>query len=151
MKLEFLCEYEAELRPEPTVVGKGPLGTRQVFDVTGGTCEGPRIRGRLLPSGGDWLLADERGVIRLDVRATIATDDGALVYFQYFGILRSLTPDQPPGVIRPTAYGDQYFMTTPRFETGDTRYAWLNELVCVAEGRLTEKGVAYRVCAVVND
>jgi len=42
-------------------------------------------------------------------------------------------------------------MTAPRFETGDERYAWLNDLVCVGEGRSTEDGVAYRVYAVVND
>ena len=42
-------------------------------------------------------------------------------------------------------------MTTPRFETGDDRYAWLNGLVCVAEGKRTEQAVAYRVYAVAND
>ncbi len=42
-------------------------------------------------------------------------------------------------------------MTAPRFETGDERYAWLNDLVCVGEGKRTETGVAYRVYAVVND
>ncbi len=42
-------------------------------------------------------------------------------------------------------------MTSPRFETGDDRYAWLNGLVCVAEGKRWEQGVAYRVYAVRND
>lgn len=151
MKLEFLCEYEADLRPTNDIIGRGPFGTRAVANVTGGTCDGPRVKGVLLPTGGDWLLRDERGVTRLDVRATIKTEDGALIYLQYFGIARPNDPAHPPAAVRPTAYGDSYFMTAPRFETGDERYAWLSELVCVAEGRLTEKGVAYRVYAVMND
>jgi hypothetical protein len=44
-----------------------------------------------------------------------------------------------------------YFMTTPVFETGDERYWWLNDLVCVAEGKLTADGASYRVYAVMND
>jgi hypothetical protein len=42
-------------------------------------------------------------------------------------------------------------MTSPRFETGDPRYTWLNDLVTVAEGKITPDGVAYRVYVVVND
>ena len=52
--------------------------------------------------------------------------------------------------IRETEYGEIYFMTAPRFETGDERYAWLNDLVCVGEGKRLTEGVAYRVYAVVN-
>ena len=42
-------------------------------------------------------------------------------------------------------------MVTPRFETGDERYAWLNELVCVGEGEPVPGGVAHRIYAVVNN
>ena len=42
-------------------------------------------------------------------------------------------------------------MTTPRFETGDERYTWLNGLVCVGEGKRAESGVAYRVYSIEND
>ncbi|MCZ6872212.1 MAG: DUF3237 family protein [bacterium] len=75
----------------------------------------------------------------------------ALIYVQYYGVNR---PDEgrpfpQPGEV--SEYGDAYFMTAPRFETGDERYAWLNGLVCVAEGKRTETGVAYRVYDVVND
>lgn len=153
MKLEFLMEYSAKLRPGGEPIGNGPLGTRHVAVVEGGEFEGPRLRGKLLASGGDWLLRDERGVTRLDVRATFATDDGAHIYVQYFGISQPplQSAEQKPGERRATEYGDRYFMTTPRFETGDERYAWINDLVCVGEGRSTEDGVAYRVYAVVND
>lgn len=152
MKLEFLLEYSAKLRRGGEPIGKGPLGTRHVAVVEGGEFEGPRLRGTLLASGGDWLLRDERGVTRLDVRITLVTDDGAYIYAQYYGVSRPPeSADQQPGERRPTEYGDRYFMTAPRFETGDERYAWINDLVCVGEGRSTEDGVAYRVYAVVND
>jgi hypothetical protein len=49
-----------------------------------------------------------------------------------------------------TDYGDTYFMTQPRFETGDPRYAWLNRVVAVAEGRVLPNAVEYRVYELVN-
>jgi hypothetical protein len=81
----------------------------------------------------------------------LETEDGALIYLQYYGVARP-NEDRPaaqPG--QTSEYGDAYFMTAPRFETGDERYAWLNSLVCVAESKRTETGVGYRVYAVVND
>jgi hypothetical protein len=67
--LELLGEYYATLKT-PVMVGNGPFGVRQIFDVTGGAFVGPRLRGRLLPSGADWLLIGSDGIGRLDVRAT---------------------------------------------------------------------------------
>ncbi len=151
MKLEFLMEYTADLQLPTRNTGAGPFGTRGLAVVTGGSFEGPRLKGTIWAGGGDWWLRGSDGVLRLDVRATFETDDSALIYVQYYGVNR---PDEgrpfpQPGEV--SEYGDAYFMTAPRFETGDERYAWLNGLVCVAEGKRTETGVAYRVYAVVND
>ena len=150
MKLVHRLTYRADLKP-PVEVGKGPFGTRSIFDVTGGSAEGPRLRGKLLPSGGDWLLLDEGGIGRLDVRGTFETDDGAHIYVQYFGVLEM--NEKVLGALgkgEATDYGDTYFMTQPRFETGDPRYAWLNRVVAVAEGRVLESAVEYRVYELVN-
>ncbi len=46
----------------------------------GGWVKGPRINGTLLAPAGDWSRALPSGASRLDVRATIKTDDGALIY-----------------------------------------------------------------------
>jgi len=151
MKLVHLLTYRADLKP-PVEVGKGPFGTRSVFDVTGGSAEGPRLRGKLLPSGGDWLLLDEGGIGRLDVRGTFETDDGAHIYVQYFGVLEM--NEKVLGALgkgEATDNGDSYFMTQPRFETGDPRYAWLNRVVAVAEGRVLPNAVEYRVYELVNE
>ena len=149
MKLEYLMTYRADLKP-PVDVGTGPFGARRIFDVTGGSAEGPRLRGKLLASGGDWLLLDEGGTGRLDVRGTLETDDGAHIYIHYHGVIEM--NEKVLGALQKgesTDYGDTYFMTQPRFETGDPRYAWLNRLVAVAEGRVLPSAVEYRVYEVV--
>jgi len=142
--------YRATLN-EPAQVGAGPLGTRMVFNVTGGEFFGPRLRGRILPGGGDWLLIDAAGIGRLDVRATFETDDGALIYVQYYGVLA--IDEKVSGALageKETDFGDSYFITQPRFETGDPRYAWLNRIVALAEGRVLCGAVEYRVFEVVT-
>jgi len=151
VKLEFLMEYHVDLKP-PVQVGRGPLGTRTVFDVVGGHARGPRVSGSFLASGADWILIDDSGIGRLDVRGTLATDDGAHIYVHYHGILEmnekvlsALTRGES------TDYGDTYFMNQPRFETGDERYAWLNRIVAVGEGRVLPNAVEYRVFSVEND
>ena len=151
MKLEFLMEYTADLQRPTRNTGAGPFGTRGLAVVTGGSFEGPRLKGTIWAGGGDWLLRGPDGVTRLDVRATFETGDGALIYVQYYGVNRPDGDRPMPQPGEPSEYGDAYFMTTPRFETGDDRYAWLNGLVCVAEGKRTDQGVAYRVYAVEND
>lgn len=146
LTLTPLTTYRADLEA-PQVVGNGPYGLRQIFVATGGKATGERLSGVLRPGGGDWLLVGADGYGRLDVRGTIETDDGALLYVSYFGVLElsdramQALPQGPA-----TDYGELRFMTQPRFETGDPRYAWLNTAVCVAEGRLLPgPAVEYRV------
>lgn len=151
MKLELLMEYTVDLQQPIRNTGAGPFGTRGLAVVTGGSFAEPRLKGKICAGGGDWWLRSPDGVLRLDARVSFETDDGALIYVQYFGVLRS---DGGRSLAQPgetSQYGDAYFMTTPRFETGDERYAWLNGLVCVAKGKRTAQGVGDRVYAVVND
>jgi hypothetical protein len=119
--------------------------------VIGGSAEGPRLKGRLLPSGADWLLVDSDGIGHLDVRGTLETDDGAHIYVHYHGILEineKVLAALEKG--EETDFGDTYFMTSPRFETGDPRYKWLNRIVAVAEGRVLPRAVEYKVYQLVN-
>ena len=89
MKLEFLMEYTADLQRPTRRAGDGPFGTRGLAVVTGGSFEGPRLKGKMWAGGGDWWLRGPDGVQRLDVRVTFETDDGALIYVQYYGVNRS--------------------------------------------------------------
>ena len=150
MKLEPLMTLHGDLKT-PVEIGDGPFGVRYIADVTGGTFEGQRIRGNVLSSGADWALFDTDGIGRLDVRITLETHDGAHVYVQYYGVI--LMNEKVNAAFAQggsTEYGDTYFMTQPRFETGDSRYKWLNGVVAVAEGRIKPGAVEYRVFELVN-
>jgi hypothetical protein len=98
---------------------------RTITNLAGGSFEGPCLREKILPGGGDWFLVNGKDVINEKVAAAITKGGAAKL-------------------------GDTYFMTQLRFETGDARYGWLNRLRGVAEGRLRSGGVEYRVFELVN-
>jgi hypothetical protein len=150
MRLEPLMTYHADLLT-PVAVGAGPYGNRLIVEVAGGAFEGPRLRGRILTGGGDWLLVDAEGVGHLDVRATFETHDGALIYVQYYGRLEITDAVMAAlGGTGETRFGDQYFFSQPRFETGDARYRWLNRVIAVGQGRVLPNRVEYQVFECVN-
>jgi hypothetical protein len=126
MSLELvpLCNLEVHLR-DPIFVGDGPAGTRLIFEVESATVEGDRVRGKVLGHGNaDWLTINGT-VGTLDVRLTIETDDGALIFVQYQGRV-----DVSGGA------GAAPIYCAPVFETGDDRYAWLNVVQAVGQGSL---------------
>ena len=83
-------------------VGAVPYGTRRIAPLDGGTFEGPRLRGTVLPgSSADWLLLRPDGVLELDLRATLRTDDGALISMKSFGLRHG-----PPEIIAALGRGE---------------------------------------------
>ena len=66
-------------------VGDAPYGRRRIVAITGDRFEGDRLRGRILPGGADWILERSDGVLEMDVRMTLETDDGAFVYVTFRG------------------------------------------------------------------
>ena len=145
MNLEYEFTYSATLK-DPVQIGAGPYGTRLVIEITGGGMDGKRLKGRVLTGGADWFLFGPDGWGRVDVRGQLLTDDGAAIYVAYTGLLE-MNPKAQQAVTTggSTDYGDQYFRTSPRFETGDPRYSWLNHALFVAEGRMAPRAVEYRV------
>ena len=149
-RLEHLYDMHADLEA-PQVIGATPMGTRQIFIVKGGTVEGPRIKGKLLPGGGDWALVRTDGAVQLDVRATLQTDDGALIYGTYGGLIvaelavfgRLLQAEDVP-------LDEYYFYINPMFQTGAPQYDWLNRLIAIGRGKAVPGGVEYRVWAIEN-
>jgi hypothetical protein len=69
------------------VIGPGPFGKRVFWEARGGKVSGPKVNGEVLTGGGDWALVDADGWTRLDVRGQCRTDDGALLYFSYRGLV----------------------------------------------------------------
>ncbi|MBL8675524.1 MAG: DUF3237 domain-containing protein [Rhodospirillales bacterium] len=134
-----------------TDLGKTPLGHRRIANVAGGTFEGEELRGTVLPApAGDWLLVRADGVWTLDVRLTLRTDDGALIYMAYRGMRHG-----PQWVLDRLAKGEKvdpseyYFRTTPYFETSSEKYSWLNRIVSVGTGRREATGPIYDVFQVL--
>jgi Protein of unknown function (DUF3237) len=106
-------------------VGSTPHGKLLVFPVIGGSFEGDRLRGKVLAGGGDWVTVGPEGAWELDLRATLETDDGALIHVTFSGV-------------RDDAH--QYFRTLPRFETAAPKYAFLNRLLAVGIGEIRADG-----------
>ena len=127
-------------------IGAVPHGTRVTAPVPSGTFEGPRLRGAVLPGGGDWTVLRSDGVLELDLRLTLATDDGALIYMTSFGLRHG-----PPEVLAALSRGERvdpaayYFRTTPRFSTASADYAFLNRMLAIAEGDRRADQVIYTV------
>src|SRR5450755_1221253 len=116
----------------PQKVGAVPHGTRVTAPIASGDFEGPRLRGNVLPGGGDWTLLRSDGVLELDLRITLETDDGALIYMTSFGLRHG-----PAEALAALARGESvdpstyYFRTAPRFEASAPRYAFLNRLIAI--------------------
>ena len=145
MKLEPLMTMRAQLG-EPYAIGAMGRGVRSIGVVVDGSFEGPRLRGKVVPPGADWIVFGDEGMGQLDVRITLVTDDGANIYMYYTGVLEM--NDAMSGAFADggeTQFGDNYFISQPRFESGSEQYAWLNNTVAVGEGRAIAGGVEYRV------
>jgi len=151
LKSEILFDFEAELDP-PQAVGPVPTGTRLIFPAKSGIIKGEKVKGKLLPGGGDWGLVVGPTIFKLDVRATMETDDGALIYVTYGGYIHTDAEKFVKileGKWNELNPSDYYFRTNPVFETSSPKYAWLNHTVAIGVGRLLATGgVAYRVFAI---
>lgn len=131
----------------PHDVGATPLGTRRIVPVTGGSFKGNRVSGTVLANAAaDWILVRADGSVQLDVRLTLRTDDGALIYMSYRGIRHS-SPEVAKRLAsgEPVDPGEYYFRTAPVFETGSDKYEWMNNIICVAVGERLAGEVKYRV------
>lgn len=134
LRLRPLLKAEIALAPAQEL-GETPLGRRRIIPIVGGRFEGERLSGKVLPGGADWQVVRPDGVAQLEARYTLETSDGALIYVRNDGLRHG-----PPEILRRLAAGEPvdpahyYMRATPRFETGDPRYDWLNRIVCVATG-----------------
>lgn len=136
-KLESEFLYKIDLLLEPGVdLGKTPIGTRVIYTIKGGSFEGPKLKGKLKPVGGDWVLRLDSLTTKLDVRLLLETDDGQLISSTYNGIVHTKSD------------GSTYWRITPVFETSSKKYAWLNQILAVGIGSFGTGGVSYEVFAI---
>jgi hypothetical protein len=130
----------------PQKIGDTPHGMRSIVPVTGGDFEGPRLRGKVMPGGGDWLLLRSDAVLELDLRITLETDDRALIHMSFQGLRHG-----PADVIAALGRGEvvdparYYFRTVPRFETSAEKYAFVNRIITVGMGETRPDGAVHRI------
>ncbi len=125
------------------VIGPTPAGLRRIAPVTGGTFNGPRLSGTVL-GGADWVLNRADAVMAIDVRLTLETGDGALIYLAYQGRFLAepevMSRFAKGALLEPHEYS---LAMTAKLESGDPRYAWLNNAVVVGTGAQTATGPIY--------
>ncbi|HEY2664234.1 MAG TPA: DUF3237 domain-containing protein [Candidatus Binataceae bacterium] len=137
MQNELLFDITAYLAPPITILAT-PEGDRLIIYVTGGEFSGPRLRGEVLPGGGDWFLIRPDGMGTLDVRIVLKTDNGEYIYMVYRGIAQL-----PPGGL---GAGPFPIRTAPSFfASRNGKFAWLNSVQAIGEGEIVDGGVKYRV------
>ena len=145
LRSEFLFTI-AGTDSSPVEVGSTPSGLRWIFPITGGTFEGPRLRGTILSGGADETLVRSDAVTVHDVRLLLETEDGQLIVMRYGGLRHG-----PPNVMERLARGEPvdpseyYFRIAPLFETGSEKYAWLNRILAVGTGHRLPAGPIYDV------
>lgn len=114
--------FSAHVLLEPTrEIGRTPYGVRRRIPIIGGTFEGPRIRGRVLPGGADWQLqrADDYTVIEADYM--IEAVDGTPIHVRNRGLTNT----------RVKSAATRYLRTVPEFEAPIGPHDWLNQWVFV--------------------
>src|SRR5579859_1125991 len=81
-----LCHASISLAP-PMVLENTPSGTRYIIEVKAARLEGERLKASMKGSASaDWAtVSPDGGTGTLDVRATLETDDGALIFTHYRG------------------------------------------------------------------
>jgi len=133
IELVPLMNARIDLR-EPILIPDTPSGTRMIVEVESATFEGDRIKGKQKGvAAADWLTVGPEGTGTLDVRATLETDDGALIFNFYRGRLDATNPIGSP------------IYAAPLYETGDERYAWINKIQAVAKGKTDGQVLEYEI------
>jgi hypothetical protein len=124
--LTHLFSYNITLRPQFEVIGPTPDGLRINVYVSGGEARGPKLRGTFLPVGGDWFLIRPDGIAITNVRCTLQTDDGALIYVTHLGM-----SDLGAGAYEKAMKGEPIppgsaITSTPNFQTAHPAYQWMH-------------------------
>lgn len=123
--MELVLDVDAQL----------DAGNTSIAPVTGGTFGGAKLKGTVHDGGADWITQIS-GHSSLDVRITLETDDGAIIYMTYTGVVHN---------------GDNglYWRVRPIFQTASEKYDWLNHAVFVGKNKQIAGKVAYDIFQVL--
>lgn len=132
------------------MLGATPYGERRIINILGGTVEGPKLNGKVLPGGADWQIVRADGVVHLQARYTIESDTGGRILVDAEGyrhgppeVMAALARDE---TVDPSRY---YFRTLMRFETADPASMWLNRILAIGRGARANRQVRIEVFEVL--
>lgn len=130
-ELEFTCELKVTIDPAMTL-GATAHGKRVILPITGGTFEGPKMKGVVLSGGADYQYVNkELGRTELEAIYTIKTDDDVLIHVRNIGIIYNPKEDKINAAANSHEF---YFRATPKFEAPiDSKYAWLNNALFICK------------------
>ena len=137
-ELEFALQLKVTIG-EAYGIDNTQHGRRTVIPITGGTFEGPKLKGTIINGGADYQLNTETRT-ELEAIYCIKTDDGINIHVRNKGIIYNGKDTEG----KPTFY----FRAAPTFEApADSKYAWLNNalFVCTPEWSQDFKGIILNV------
>jgi hypothetical protein len=146
-RLTQLYRLEATLG-EPLELGDTAQGHKRIVPLTGGTFTGPLLgHGNLVPgASADWQTILPDGTALGDVRYTLQTDAGAVLYVRSRSVRHG-----SPKVLGRLARGENVdpseytFRTATQIQTADPALDWLNKGVFVGVGARGPSGVIYEI------
>lgn len=138
-QLEFALQLKVTLG-ETYTIPNTQHGRRTVIPITGGTFEGPLLKGTIVNGGADYQLANAEGRTELEAIYSIKTDDGIYIHVRNRGIIANGKDANG----RPSFY----FRAAPQFEApADSKYGWLNNalFICAPEFSQGFNGIVLNV------
>ena len=143
-RLTLTYRLEATLA-QPLDLGDTAQGHRRIVTLTGGTFTGPELNGKLLPgASADWQIVLPDGTALGDIRYTLRTDGGDLLYVQSRSVRHG-----PAEVLARLGRGEDVdaseytFRAATQIETAAPELDWLNKGVFVSVGGRRSGGVTY--------
>ena len=138
-ELEFAMQLKVTLG-ETFGINNTQHGRRTVIPITGGTFEGPLLKGTIINGGADYQLNGADGRTELEAIYCIKTDDGVYIHIRNRGIITTGKDDK--------GNPSFYFRAAPQFEApADSKYAWLNNclFVCAPDFAAGFNGIVLNV------
>jgi hypothetical protein len=132
--LGFVADIRVDVG-EPITIGETGRGLRRVIPILGGSVEGRRLNGRVLPGGADFQVLRPDGVMELEAKYVLEATSRALIYVVNRGLrygpadaVEKLMCGQPvdPNLI--------YFRAAPTFETAAPELKWMMRTLFVCAG-----------------
>ena len=143
-RLTKVYRLEAALG-QPLDFGEIASGHRRIVPLTGGTFSGPRLTGALLAgANADWQIVLPDGTALGEIRYTLRTDGGELIYVRSWGVRHG-----PAEVLARLGRGEDVdaseytFRASTRIETAAPELDWLNKGIFISVAGRQPAGVVY--------